>query len=84
MKIKGDINKMIRNKIPQGVFPWTATLNYSARDITLLLMSPPGTKGRGETGISWSPAEQSREFHEVVSGASIIEHPSIHHHPVTM
>lgn len=39
MKIKGDINKMIRNKIPKGVLPRTARLNYSAGDIILLVMS---------------------------------------------
>lgn len=48
MKIKGDINKMIRNKIPQGVFPWAAILNYSARDMALLVMSPTRHQGREE------------------------------------
>ena len=52
MKIKGGINKMIRNKIPQGVFPWTAMLNYSAREIVLLVMFPTRHRGRQEkTGI---------------------------------
>lgn len=48
MKIKGDINKTIRNKIPQGVSPWAAMLNYSARDIILLVKSPKRHQGREE------------------------------------
>ena len=48
MKIKGGINKMIRNKIPQGVFPWTAMLNYSAGEIVLLVMFPTRHRGRQE------------------------------------
>lgn len=53
MKIKGDINKMIRNKIPQGVLPQTARLNYSAGDIIPLVMSATRhQRKREDTGIS--------------------------------
>lgn len=56
MKIKGDINKMIRNKIPKGVLPRTARLNYSAGDIILLVMSATRHQRKRGMGGGWAPA----------------------------
>lgn len=64
MKVKGDINKMIRNKTPQGVFPWAAMLNYSARDTILLVMSPTRHQGREERQAF--PGHQYKQFREKV------------------
>lgn len=39
---------MRKNEIPEGVFPWTTTLNYSTQDVILQAMSQTRHQGSGD------------------------------------